>query len=342
MKRGRIIIILFIIIVFFVNPKTMGNIKVYFNKDKIKVIKEFNIDSNENTSILNYKNNLILYDGKYLKALDEKGQRLFDLNIESKEFYINSSKYIDILDKHNKIAYSINNNGTIVFKKQFTKTPISFKSINEKKFIYHYKYDKNEYIDLYEINNNKIKTIPINGTLTDLDIVKNNIVLTYINTQDNLVSIVDKYDLKGNIIDTNKFKDKLFIEAEYLNNKFYCVDTNSIYILNDNLKTTKIINIDNNINFVGNTKKYIVAIDDKNNLMHIDDKLELKKKNVMNNIKGISYYDNSYIVYDDNEIKNTIDNNKHEFDSKIYKIINISDKTIAILQDKKVSLIYIN
>ena len=68
MKKGKIIIILFIIIVFFVNPKTIGNIKAYVNKDKVKIIKEFNIDSNENIAILNYENNLILYDGKYLKA----------------------------------------------------------------------------------------------------------------------------------------------------------------------------------------------------------------------------------------------------------------------------------
>ena len=342
MKKGRIIIILFIIIVFFVNPKTMGKIKVYFNNDKVKTIKELNIDSNENTSVLNYKNNLIVYDGKYLKALDEKGQKSFDLNIEAKEFYINSSKYIDILDKHNKIAYSIDHNGTIVFKNQFTKTPISFKSVNDKIFIYHYKYNKNEYIDLYEINNNKIKTIPVKGTLTDLDIANNNIILTYMNTQENLVSIIDKYDLKGNIINTNKFKNKMFIETEYLNNKFYCIDTNSVYILNNNLDVKEDISIDNDIEFIGNTNKYIVVIDDKNNLIHIGDKLELKKKNIMNDIKGISYYDNSYIVYSDNEIKNTLDNNKHDFDSKIYKIINISDKTIAVLQNKKLSLLYIN
>lgn len=341
MKKGRIIIILFIMIVFFVNPKTMESIKTYFNNDKIKVIKEISIDSNENAEILNYKNNLIFYDGEYLKALNEKGQKVFDLNIESKDFYIESSKYIDILDKHNKIAYSINNNGTIIFKKQFTKMPISFKSVNEKIFLYHYKYDKKEYIDLYEANN-KIKTMPINGTITDLDVVRNNIILTYINTEEDLVSIVDKYDLKGNIVNTNKFKDSMFIETEYLNDKFYCIDTNNIYILNDNLKVKEDINIDNNIKFVENTKKYIVAIDDKNNLIHIDDKLELKKKNIMKYVKGISCYDNSYIVYNDNEIKSIIDNNQHDFDSKIYKIINISDKTIALLQSKKISLLYIN
>ncbi|MGL4796607.1 MAG: hypothetical protein ACRC1Y_01105 [Paraclostridium sp.] len=338
-KKWIVIIILFAILA--INPNRKGELLSLIGKKDIKINDTKKIEIGEDFKSTIYDAKIVYHDGKNIKSIDEKGESLFELNLNSNNSLLQSNKYIDVLDKENNIAYSINKNGKIIFKKSVPKNGIIYKSLKEDLYVYCYEKGAKNILNFYDNDYTLINSIEIEGAITDIDMFENYIYVVELNTAEYLGSNIYKYDYNGNLKKHRVIDDSVVIGLDTNKDTMTLVSNNNIETIDGNLETKDSKEI-KDIKLYSNTYKdniYIVQEDDTINL--VDNKS--KKLNIDNiNAKGIINNGTNSIIYNNNKIITTKNKLIKEYKDTIERIYYIKDDIYVVKLDKYIEILEIN
>ena len=216
------------------------------------------------------------------------------------------------------------------------------KFINNNLF-YHNK-DNDNIIDLFNINNIKHSIIENVNYIYQFE--DDNIIYKFIILH-NYKIIIQKYNINDNILDY--IKKYNILDFIYVNNKYYCISNNKIYIIMYNNNDIIILNYDLNdkiINLSSYNNNVYICLNDKNiyeiiinNNNIILNTIETFNIDILNTyyIKNSKYYycmidinDNNYKLYNNNN------NIICKFNNKQYSNINLIRNILFICDNKSI------
>lgn len=341
MKLGKIFLVI-LVLVLIIGPTVLSKSEEKEDKPSMDIITSIDI-SNDTYKYIEYKDSLIIYDGKVLQSINDDGKVNFEIKINSENSNLSKGKYIDLIDINNRVVYSINNKGNIIFSKKTFNEPLTYKSIAENLFAYHYKNEDEEFIDILNEEDQKVSSFKLNGQLIDFDVMDNSIIITSIDTEDKLKSVISKYDFNGNETNKIEIEDKILVGTEYIDNKLYSINSNKIYSLDKDLNEKKSLDLDNRIKSIETNDTNLYTIDEKNNLSIIDSRLDINIEDVkMENLKSISKVDDSILLYSDSEILSIDSKESIKLDFMIEDVMHIKDNIIIIVSTDKINLVSLN
>lgn len=340
--KKNIFLLFILILTILINPKTIKFFKGKLEKNSIKVQLEKDIKLNEKFNCVKYEDNIIYYDGKNLKSIDEKGEEVFNTKINVKNFKLYSNKYIDILDKDKSIILSVNKLGKIVFRKNVENNGLKYGSLYNDSYIYAYKEENKDYVNMYNSDGLVIKRLSLNGKIINIIYNTKYIYLCELKTEKKLESTITQYDYNGNLINKKNIKDSIILDGLVGKDFIYLIEKNKITKLDFNLNIKKEFNV-NNIKSYSNLDGngfYIIEQNDK--VKHINNKIEeisISGKNL--NLDGIVNMRDRFILYKDNKIINKKGEELKKFKSNIKKIIGINEHTLVLKLDDKLQILKI-
>lgn len=258
--------------------------------------KSIKLDINllDNSKILTYNNNLLIYNGKNIKAYNNKGKEVFTYNLEDQfvpEIYV-KNKYLAISNSSNGIIYFFEDNEEILNKK------IDGKIINiylDEKGNFAAEYSKTGYkriLDVFNKKGKKIYSINIDGSgISDLissDLSKK-VYIIQTDTSSLSVGLSIKYiDVTKNefILQEIKKVENAILQNSLIsgNNIFLLLDRMIIKIDTKKVKTKEILNLtEEPISHIAISNNYYALIGDT-----IIEESEISKYKM-----GIYRYDNT-------------------------------------------------
>lgn len=338
-NKWIVIIILFAILA--INPNRKGEFLDFIGKKDVKVNDTKKIDVNGDFKSTIYDEKIVYYDGKSIKSIDEKGDSLFEVSIKSNNSLLQSNKYIDVLDKENNVAYSINKNGKIIFKKSVPKNGIIYKSLRDDLYVYGYKKGTKNIVNTYDNEYTLINSIEIEGSITDIEIFENYIYVVELNTSEYLGSNIYKYDYNGNLKEHKEIENSVVIGLDTNKDTMTLVTNDSIETIDGKLETKdskeiKDIKLYSNIYkdsiYVVQDDDAITLLDNKSKKLNLDD---INPKGIINN------GDNS-IIYNDNKIITTKNKLIKEYKDTIDRIYYIKDDIYAVKLDEYIEILELN
>ncbi|OLS03410.1 DUF5711 family protein [Tissierella creatinophila] len=301
------LMILLVLAVIFINSVSRNQIFSTLNlfskpQKELELVNGFAIDKEvEKIDIFNKK--VIVWKDKNLSFLDFNGFETLKKNFEFKDADIILGKEIlYVMDRSSGSLYLLDKTGKTIERLDL-KTPFSkLKEKGENIYIYRKDGDK-ENVDIVDRKGNILKThkekIPI------LDITTGNkdrkYLVSTLDIDKNLKSIVSIYSIEGKNIGSIELKDELVVYNEFIGDKIIIATEKNIYLLEDekikwdkkidNLKDIKVVNKDiyvlyNNkfetIDLKGNTKEEVVLTLDLENIRFIEDSILLfGKRNIL-------------------------------------------------------------
>lgn len=342
MKKKWLLIILLIIIVL-INPKTMGIISKNLGKKFVQIKDKKSIEISEKFNCIEYENNLVYHDGKCLKSIDGNGKEIFKIDLNIKNINLESNKYIDILDKDKNSIFSIDKNGKIIFKKNVPNNGLMYVSSDNDTYIYGYKKEDKDIVNIYDFEGNLQKSIELQGKLTDIEYSSKGIYICDLKTEKNLESTVNHYDYNGNVKDKKSTNDSIVLDSIMQKDNMYLIEKNKISILDSNLKTINEFKL-KNIKFYSNLDSEGMYVIEENNKIKYISK-EIKDISTSSNIEyidGIVNTKDSFILYKDNKIINKKGEELKSFEKDIKKIALINDSTLGVELENKIQILKIN
>ncbi|GAA0702503.1 hypothetical protein GCM10008904_09190 [Paraclostridium ghonii] len=342
MKKKWLLIILLLIIVL-INPKTMGIISKKIGKKPVQIKDKKSIEISEKFNCIEYENNLVYYDGKCLKSIDENGKEIFKIDLNIKNINLESNKYIDILDKDKNSIFSIDKNGKIIFKKNVPNNGLMYVSSDNDSYIYGYKKEDKDMVNIYDFEGNLQKSIELEGKLTDIEYSSKGIYICDLKTEKNLGSTVNHYDYNGNVKDKKIINDSIVLDSIMQKDNMYLIEKNKISILDSNLKTINELKL-RNIKLYSNLDSEGMYVVEENNKIKYIGK-ETKDISTSSNIEyidGIVNTKDSFILYKDNKIINKKGEELKSFEKDIKKITLINDSTLGVELENKIQILKIN
>lgn len=302
--KNKWIVIVILLAILVINPNKKGELLNFIGKNDVQVDNTKKIDIEGNYKSVIYDKTIVYYNGKTIKNIDSKGNSLFEININSKNNILGSNKYIDILDKENNTVYSINKNGKILFKKSVPRNGIVYKSLRDDLYVYAYKKDTKNILNIYDNDYTLINSIELEGAITDIDVFNNYIYVVELNTEGYLGSNIYKYDYNGNLKKSKSIDESIAIGLDINKDKITLISNNSVENIDSNLDIKSVKEI-KDIKYYSNIYEdsmYIVQENDSINL--VSDKV---KKFNLDGIspKGIINNGDNSIVYDDNKVITT-------------------------------------
>lgn len=314
--KNKWIIVLTLLAILVINPTKNNNILNFIHKNDIKAdsIEKINIDNEYNSVV--YDGKVVYYDGKFVKGIDLEGKSIYEININSNNNILGSNKYIDILDKENNLIYSINKNGKIIFKKSVPRGGVLYKSLRDDLYLYAYKKDNKNILNIYDNEYSLINSIEIEGAITDIELFNNYIYMVELNTNEYLGSNIYKYDGNGNLKDSRAIKESIVLGLDITKDNMTIFTNNSIENIDDNLDIKNNKKVDN-IEYYSNTHEGTIYVLDKDNgIKLISDKTkkinleDISPKGIINNGENsIVYSDNNITTVKNKEVKNYDDDN---------------------------------
>ncbi|CAH2215352.1 DUF5711 family protein [Tepidibacter aestuarii] len=340
MKKNKIIIISIILIIIFMNPKTINNIKSKINNSKVNIEekKEISYGYSSDTSFIEYRDGFLMYDGKSLKYIDNEAQREFDLNIRVENYSIDTNNSnIYLLDKIKKEVYIIDKKGSLTNKVNIKENALMIKALYNDDFLIHYTTDVDvEGVKLYSYKGKEIQDISIPQitiNLVDVDKDASNFVISGISIKDDrLYNNIFYYNKKGELIFSYNIENKVFVKTMFLDDKLVLVDPKYIEIKDLDNEKVKKINLDEEIQYIDIINDEIVVIDSNKNVIYIDKVGKEKNKEYdIKNIKGIKNIENQNIVYTDRSIYLPKNKEKKDFTKDILDVFTIHDNRVIVV-----------
>lgn len=337
-KKWLLIIVLIIIVL--INPKTIGSVSQKLGKKSVKIQDKKSIEVSEKFNCVEYEDNIVYYDGKTLKSVDENGKEIFKINLNIKNLRLDSNKYIDVLDKDKNTIYSINKTGKVVFKKNVSNNGLMYVSLDNDSYVYAYKKENKDSINIYDFEGNLQKNLDLEGKLTDIEYTSQGIYVCDLKTEKDLESTINKYDYNGNLKDKKSIKDSIILDSIVQKDNIYLIEKNKINRVDYNLKVIDEFDVKNikyysNINSDG-----MYVIEENNNIKHISKKVEdISTSSNIEYIDGIVNMKDNFILYKDNKIINKKGEELKGFEKDIKSIMLINDSTLGVELDDKIQIL---
>lgn len=338
--RNKWIIILILLAIIFINPSKKVDVLNFIGKNNVQLENINKVDIGSDYESVIYNETIVCYDGKTLKNLNLNGDCLFEININSKDNSISSNKYIDILDKENSIVYSINKNGKIIFKKSVPKGGILYKSLRDDVYVYGYKKDNKNVINIYDNDQVLLSSVELGGSITDIEIFNNHIYVVELNTDKYLGSNIYKYDYNGNLKNSKSIENSIVVGVDINKDSIILITNNSIENMDSNLETKDSKEI-KEIKYYSNIyNDEIYVIEGDNNISLISDKI----KNInLNDIdaKGVINNGENSIVYSENKIITTKNKEVKKYEDTIKSIEYIKEDICIVNLEGYIEIIKI-
>ena len=316
------------IVLIAINPSKLNIFKDSENKiSEAQELKSINI--NKEAQYVTYKTNLIVYDKKKIESISSDGKTEFSVNLNMKDYKISSNYYIDVLNKDNLKVLSIDEKGNIIFTEKVPPQTILYKSINDHFFVTVYKKDNKEYIKIQDEQRNVNTEFEYKNKITGIYKLGNDILVSDIQTKDMVSSSLTVFDENGNQKSKLDFDDTV-IDVSIQKNYIYVVFLDKIVILDFNLNEKSEVESKDIRNVFETNHDYIYIVDKDKNLSYID-KLYYKKSNNNEKADKISSINNSYIKYLTKTLYNSRGEKLIEFNQNIKDIINIDNKSVAVI-----------
>lgn len=340
MKNNKIIIIVTILIIIILSPKTVSVLKHKMNSSKydIREIKEISIGYGPNIKFLKYKQGFLIYDGKSLKYINNKAERIFSLNIKIDNYSLDTSgNNIYILDKTNKEIYIINKKGSLINKVKTSENPLLVKSFRNGDFLVHYSTNSDvEGVKIHDSEGKEIKDISIPRitiNFINIDPKNGGFLISGISTEKNsLFNRIIYYDKKGNFIFSDNIENKLFINSLFLENNIILVEPKYIEFRDRDFKTLSTLTLDDSIKNIDLINNDIGVIYNSNNFKYISEKGQEKSINYpIQNIKGFEQIGKETIIYSDRSIYFTKYKQEYNLKEDIVRVLAIDETNIVII-----------
>ncbi|MBS6024818.1 MAG: hypothetical protein KIB00_12115 [Paeniclostridium sordellii] len=337
MKNKWKLIVIFIILIL-INPKIFTAFSSSFNKKTTSLdsLKKFNVG--KDVKYTEYKSNIVIYEQGTLKGINKNGDEIFNLELGIKNPTISSNKYIDILDKEKSVIYSVNEKGKVVLKRSMKKSGLVYKSLENDSYIYIFKKDKKNIANIYDFEFNLVKSIELDGVVTDIEYTLNRIYLCLLKTDKSIESKILSYDYNGNLEESMNMNQSVLLNLELSENGLYVIEKNKITKLNNKLKTINSFNIDDLKNYsnINDDKLYIIEND--GDILLIKDKevekVKINEKNI-NKILNLGY---SFIAFTDNKILDSKGKEIKLFDENIKHVSMINNNLLFIILENNLQL----
>ena len=339
MKKKWILIILLAVIVL-INPSKIGSFSDGLSKKSVKLDTIKDIDINNNFDYVEYDKNLIYYNDKTLKSISPSGKELFSVAFNIKNLNLESNRYIDILDKDKDIAYSVNKEGHVVLKKSMNKNGLIYKSIDNDSYLYVYRKDNKDIVNIYDYEFKLVKSIDAKGVVTNIEYTSTGIYIVSINTENKVISTISKYDYNGNLKNTKDINDSIILDIILNEDNIYVVEKNNISKISMDLKVLDEFEVKDIKAYSNLYKGSMYVIENDNKVKYIDKKMENIKIHP-DNLKGIINTPNSFIIYDDNKIMNDKGVELKQFNENIKSVRLIKNNILVVQLDNTVQIISI-
>lgn len=233
-NKWKVLVILLLLIL--INPKTFSILSESLNKKSTDIETITSIDISSDFDFIEYDGNLVFYNDNSIKSVNKNGEEVFKLNLNFNNINLESNKFIDILDKESNTVYSIDKKGKVAFKKNMKKDSLIYKSIENDSYIYAYRKENKNIVNIYDYEFNLIKSINIDGMITDIEYSSNQIYIASINTEKKLNGTVACYDYNGNLKDKKDTSESIVIDLIKESKNIYSIETNKITKMDMGLK----------------------------------------------------------------------------------------------------------
>lgn len=340
MKSNKIIVIVTILIIILLSPKTVDFLKYKMRNSQynIRETKEISLGYESNIEFLKYKQGFLIYDGKSLKYINNKAERIFSINIRIDNYSFDTNgNNIYILDKTNKEIYIINKKGNLTKKIKASETPILIKSFKNGNFIVHYSTNSEvEGVKMYSSGGEEFKDISIPRitiNFINIDPKNGGFLISGISTDKNsLFNRVIYYDKKGEFVFSDNIENKLFVKSLFLEDNIVLVEPKYIEFRDRDFKILSTLNLDDSIKNIDLINNDIGAIYESDNLKYINEKGQEKSTNYpIENIKGFEQIGKDTIIYSDRSIYFPKYKQEYNLKEDIVKILVIDDNNIVII-----------
>lgn len=339
MKKKWILIILLAVIVL-INPSKIGSFSDGLSKKSVKLDTIKDIDINNNFDYVEYDKNLVYYNDKALKSISPSGKEIFSVAFNIKNLNLESNTYIDILDKDKDIAYSVNKEGHVVFKKSMNKNGLLYKSIDNDSYIYVYRKGNKDIVNIYDYEFKLVKSIDVKGVVTNIEYTSTGIYIVSINTENKVISTISKYDYNGNLKNTKDINDSIILDIILNKDNIYVVEKNNISKISMDLKVLDEFEVKDIKAYSNLYKGSMYVIENDNKVKYIDKNMENIKIHP-DNLKGIINTSNSFIIYDNNKIMNDKGVELKQFNENIKSVRLIKNNILVVKLDNTVQIISI-
>lgn len=336
--KNKFIIIAIILLLLLVNPKTIKIFSESIKKDSIKVDIMKSIDMDRDSKYTEYNNNLVYYDGSYLKSINTSLKEIFKIKLNLNKMNLEGNRLIDILDKENNIIYSIDDKGNVVSKKKVHKDGIIYKSIDNESYLYTYKKDDKNITNIYDNELNLVKNITLKGLVTDIDYSKDYIYITTINIDDKMNSMIYRYDYNGNLKGEKQIENSILLDCIIRDENIYLIEKNKVSIVDKDMKTKKEFEVKDIKNYSNLLKDSIYIVEGDNSIKFINDSKIEDVKFKTDNLEGVLNTSKGVIGYVDNKFinKKGIELRKFEEDIKSVEIIKENIFIVELEQSIKI------
>ncbi|WP_270505139.1 DUF5711 family protein [Paraclostridium sordellii] len=337
MKNKWKLIVIFIILIL-INPKIFTAFSSSFNKKTTSLDNFKKINVGKDVKYTEYKSNIVIYEQGTLRGINKNGDEIFNLELGIKNPTISSNKYIDILDKEKSVIYSVNEKGKVVLKRSMKKSGLVYKSLENDSYIYIFKKDKKNIANIYDFEFNLVKSIELDGVVTDIEYTSNKIYLCLLKIDKSIESKILSYDYNGNLEESMNMNQSVLLNLGLSENGLYVIEKNKITKLSNKLKTINSFNIDDLKNYsnINDDKLYIIEND--GDILLIKDKevekIKVNEKNI-NKILNLGY---SFIAFTDNKILDSKGKEIKIFDENIKHVSMINNKLLFVILENSYQL----
>lgn len=365
-KKGLLILITIITILFFINPKAISYLKAKTGSREgdVSIIKE--IETTHSSQIIYEKldNGLIQYLEGILIYYNMDGEQIWSINLGiTRPIIKTNSNSVYVVDKNTNQILRINKKGEQIYKNTLDKPYKSFNICDDNYVVlYHHTDSPVQYITIMNEEGNKVGEITLGeGEVTNIAISRSQdrVALSTIGINgDTLENNLLIYDLKGNLIGVEGLKNNVILNIFY-NEKgdLIAVDEKNIFSIDKNKKVKWETNFNEPISLIDTTSRNYITIysegSSKNSIIYsrtgnkvktlaYDGKLagEITPKE---EILGLDNYKNEVIAYSLRTIfkysKNGNVKFEHPYSSDILKSFALSENNIVVITKEKATFL---
>ena len=365
-KKGLLILITIIIILFFINPKAISYLKAKTGSREgdVSIIKE--IETTHSSQIIYEKldNGLIQYLEGILIYYNMDGEQIWNINLGiTRPIIKTNSNSVYVIDKNTNQILRINKKGEQIYKNTLDKPYKNFNICDDNYVVlYHHTDSPVQYITIMNEEGNKVGEITLGeGEVTNIAIsrAQDRIAVSTIGINgDTLENNLLVYDLKGNLIGVEGLKNNVILNIFY-NEKgdLIAVDEKNIFSIDKNNKVKWETNFNEPIALIDTTgRNYLTMYSEgssKNSIIYsrtgnkiktlaYDGKLtgEMAPKE---EILGLDNYKNEVIAYSLRTIfkygKNGNMKFEYPYSRDILKSFALSENHMVVITKEKITFV---
>ncbi|MFR4766543.1 MAG: hypothetical protein ACLUAF_11430 [Paraclostridium sordellii] len=204
--------------------------------------------------------------------------------------------------------------------------------------IYIFKKDKKNIANIYDFEFNLVKSIELDGVVTDIEYTSNKIYLCLLKIDKSIESKILSYDYNGNLEESMNMNQSVLLNLGLSENGLYVIEKNKITKLNNKLKTINSFKIDDLKNYSNIKDDKLYIIEDDGDVLLIKDKevekVKVNEKNI-NKILNLGY---SFIAFTDNKILDSKGKEIKIFDENIKHVSMINNKLLFVILENSLQL----